>query len=119
MMLAERLLAEPGEFSSSYNFGPGDDDAWPVERIATKLVSLWGEGASWVCDSAPGVHEAHFLRLDASKAHAELGWRPLLKIADAIEWTTAWYQAWRRGADMRQETQAQIADYEKELAEAV
>ncbi len=35
IMLAEQLLAERVEFASSFNFGPSDDDAWPVGRIAT------------------------------------------------------------------------------------
>ncbi len=115
MMLAEQLLAERAQFASAFNFGPRDDDAWPVERIATAAAKMWGEGASWVCDGAPSVHEAHFLKLDASRAHAELGWKPRLRIDQALEWTMSWYLAWRQGADMRQESQAQIAAYEELL----
>ena len=100
------------QFASSFNFGPGDEDAWPVDRIATKLAHLWGNGASWKCDSAPGVHEAHFLRLDASKARVEIGWQPILGIEVALEWTMAWYSAWKRSADMRKETLSQIALYD-------
>lgn len=115
MMLAERLLAQRVQFASSFNFGPGDEDAWPVEQIATKLASMWGDGGSWESDAAPSVHEAHVLRLDTSKARAELGWRPLLGIEVALAWTMAWYSAWREGADMRQETLSQIALYEERL----
>lgn len=115
MLLAEHLLAGHAQFASAFNFGPGDDDAWPVERIATKLAGLWGDGASWVCDSAPAVHEAHFLRLDSSKARAELHWRPRLGIEAALEWTIAWYRAWRQGANMARLTQEQIASYEEIL----
>jgi CDP-glucose 4,6-dehydratase len=53
--------------------------------------------------------------LDASKARAELGWQPRLRIEAALEWTMAWYRAWQQGAEMRQETQAQIAAYEELL----
>jgi CDP-glucose 4,6-dehydratase len=53
--------------------------------------------------------------LDASKARAELGWQSRLRIEAALEWTMAWYRAWEQGADMRQQTQQQIDDYEELL----
>jgi CDP-glucose 4,6-dehydratase len=62
-MLAEKLLAQDARFASSYNFGPSDEEIWPVERIATKLADMWGEGASWVTDRDPSEHEYHVLRL--------------------------------------------------------
>ena len=114
VLLAEELLAGRGEFATAFNFGPGDEDAWAVERIATKLAGMWGEGASWVCD-LPTVHEAHVLRLDSSKARSELGWRPRLEIETALEWTMDWYRGWHRDADMRRVTQEQIAAYEELL----
>jgi len=111
--LAEKLLAEPAQVSSSFNFGPGDDDAWPVERIATKLADIWGDSASWYCDGAPTLHETHSLRVDSSRAREELGWKQHLRIETALEWTMDWYRAWQCGADMKQETLAQIAKYEE------
>jgi CDP-glucose 4,6-dehydratase len=58
------------------------------------------------------VHEDHILRLDASKARAELGWQPKLKIETALEWTTAWYQAWKLGENMAEFTRKQIEEYQ-------
>jgi CDP-glucose 4,6-dehydratase len=113
MMLAEQLLAQHAKFASSYNFGPSDDDIWSVERIATKVVDLWGDGASWVRDAFPSLHEDHVLRLDASKAHFELGWRPRLRIETALEWTMAWYRAWNQGDNMAEFTRKQIVAYEE------
>ena len=113
MMLAQELLAQPARFASAYNFGPSDDDVWPVERIATKLVRMWGDGASWIRDSVPSVHEDQVLRLDASKARVELGWKPRLGIEAALEWTTEWYRAWNQGDNMAKFTEKQIAEYER------
>jgi CDP-glucose 4,6-dehydratase len=113
MLLAEKLLAQERQFATAFNFGPSDEDAWPVERIATKLVKLWGKDASWIRDAIPGLHEDHTLRLDSSKARAELGWQPRLKIESALEWTMDWYGSWQRGVAMEQETMAQIARYEQ------
>lgn len=113
ILLAEKLLEAPAEFCSSFNFGPNDVDAWPVERIATKLAEMWGEGASWMRDSAPGVHEHRTLTLDTSKARKQLGWQPRLGIEANLEWTMQWYRDWQQGADMNQSTLAQIARYEQ------
>jgi CDP-glucose 4,6-dehydratase len=112
IMLAERLLEKQTEFASSFNFGPSDDP-WPVERIANKLVELWGDGATWTRDSDPSLHEDHYLRLDASRARTELGWRPRLGIERALEWTVNWYRGLQQGADMGRVTQAQIAAFEQ------
>jgi len=113
ILLAEKLLSGRAQFATAYNFGPRDEDAWPVERIALFVAEIWGENASWVRETGPSVHEAHYLRLEASKAHAELGWKPCLTIQEALQWTTSWYRAWVDGADMRQTTLAQIAAYEE------
>lgn len=111
--LAERLLASEGPCASAYNFGPHDDDAWPVERIANKLAEIWGDGASWRLDSDTGAHESNYLRLDASRARIELGWQPRLKIAAALELTAVWYRAWNQGENMAEFTANQISGYEK------
>ena len=110
--LAERLLAGEQAFAAPWNFGPFDDDAWPVERIAETMAIRWGNGASWVVDRAPSVHEAGYLKLDASKARALLDWTPRLRLQTALEWVVDWYQAWNAGADMQAFTRNQIAAYE-------
>ena len=110
--LAEKLLSAPEQFCSAFNFGPDGEDAWTVERIATKLAAMWGGSASWIRDSVPGVHEHHTLTLDTSKARRQLGWRPRLGIEANLEWTLKWYRNWQQGADMNRESVAQIAQFE-------
>lgn len=110
--LAERLLAGEAQFASAFNFGPASDEAWPVERIATKLAGLWGEGGSWTSNSLPNVHEAYSLKLDSSKARTVLHWQPRFGIERALEWTVDWYRAMQRGESMRHVTAEQIALYE-------
>jgi CDP-glucose 4,6-dehydratase len=115
ILLAEKLLTGQSEFASAFNFGPADGDAWPVERIATTLVNLWGNGASWISDATPSVHEANYLRLDSSKARSKLGWEPQLGIESALEWTVSWYQTWNSNGDLLHATRDQIAAYDKLL----
>lgn len=109
--LAERLLAGQVEFADAWNFGPWDDDAWPVERIADAMVKRWGGGASWTTDHAEKVHEAGYLKLDSSKARARLKWEPRLRLQTALEWLVDWYQAWNSEAEMHEFTVGQIGRY--------
>ncbi|MBK8118865.1 MAG: CDP-glucose 4,6-dehydratase [Sulfuritalea sp.] len=51
------------------------------------------------------------LRLDASRAGAELGWQPRWKLGTALRRTIEWYRAWARQRGMRAETLAQLDDY--------
>lgn len=110
--LAEQLLLNRPEAAAAFNFGPSEADAWPVERIANKLAALWGAGARWVQDDAPSVHEAQYLKLDSSKARAELGWRPRLDLETALEWTLDWYRQWQASGDLAAASREQIARYE-------
>jgi CDP-glucose 4,6-dehydratase len=113
IILAEHLLARQPSAASAFNFGTSEDDAWLVERIADRLVGLWGSGASWIRDNTPSVHEAHYLKLDSSKARAELGWRARLDLDTALHWTLHWYRSRTSGADMAAATRLQIAQYEE------
>lgn len=110
-LLAEQMLQGRADCATAFNFGPGHDDEWPVERIAAKLAALWGDGASWTSDTGLSVHEAHFLKLDSSKARAELHWRPRFNTETALEWTLDWYRACDMQQDMRRMTEEQIAAY--------
>jgi CDP-glucose 4,6-dehydratase len=114
--LAEHLLTpESAHYATAYNFGPSDDDARPVEWIAEKMAGFWGNDANWVLDPDLGVHEAGYLKLDASRARADLNWTPHLHLETTLEWLVKWYRAWQAGADMHAYTLAQINAYEKLL----
>jgi CDP-glucose 4,6-dehydratase len=111
--LAEHLLAGRVEAASAFNFGPSEDDAWPVERIANRLANMWGPDAAWVQDNAASVHEAHYLKLDSSKSRADLEWRPRLNLETALEWTVEWYWKWQCSAELAAETRDQIHRYDQ------
>jgi CDP-glucose 4,6-dehydratase len=111
LQLAERLCAAPREFAEGWNFGSNEEDAVPVETIVSTMARLWGPPAGWTADKGPHPHEAHFLKLDSTKARARLGWRPRLPLQTALEWTVRWYKKQAQGADARQLTLAQIERY--------
>ena len=111
LVLAERLWHEPEKFSEGWNFGPCDEDVVSVREIVTRMAELWGEGASWRGDEHTHPHEATYLKLDASKARARLGWRPVWRLEETLERTVSWHRAWLRGGDMRAWCLREIAEY--------
>lgn len=113
LTLAERLWESGAPFASGWNFGPRDEDARPVSWIVDRLAALWGQGAGWELDKRQHPHEAHYLKLDCSRARADLGWSPRLGLPLALEWVAEWYRAFRDGGDVRALTLAQIARYER------
>ena len=116
LMLAEQLATGRAAFASSWNFGPVEADAKPVAWIADHLMAGWGHGAAWTRDANAHPAEAPVLRLDATKAATELGWRPALPLSDGLDWTVEWYQAWHRGDDLARVTRSQISRYEEWLS---
>jgi CDP-glucose 4,6-dehydratase len=112
LTLAEQLSEDAPKFASGWNFGPADSDARPVSWIAEKLVCSWGDNASWHQDETTHPHEAHFLKLDASKAKALLNWHPVLPLNQALEWIVEWYRGYQASADLRKLTCSQIERYD-------
>ncbi len=108
LLLAEKLAEDVCRFGCGWNFGPAEADARPVAWIADALVHSWGGGASWVRDAAEHPPEAHFLKLDASKARLHLGWQPCLPLPQALEWIVAWYRSFQSDKDLRLFTWQQI-----------
>ncbi len=112
MLLAARMWDEP-TLAEGWNFGPMDLDVWTVEQVVREAVAHWG-GGSYEVDPAATLHEAHWLRLDPSKAVIDLGWKPRLSVSGAIGWSMEWYRAHAAGAgadELRELTLRQIRDY--------
>ena len=94
--------------------GRDDDDAKPVQWIVEQYTQLWGEGASWTIDQAEHPHEAHYLKLDCSKARLRLDWQPKWSLAQALEYITAWHKAHLLEKNMREFSLSQIAAYQEQ-----
>ncbi|HEX4509395.1 MAG TPA: CDP-glucose 4,6-dehydratase, partial [Burkholderiaceae bacterium] len=116
LALAQRLWQDGDAVAEAWNFGPRDDDARPVHWIVQRLAAQWGEGAQWQLDERVHPHEAHFLKLDISKARARLGWQPRWNLDEALARIVRWHQSWREGAAARALCLQQIDDYSVTLA---
>ena len=111
LLLAEKLYTQGVAYAEGWNFGPADEDAKPVQWIVEQLKQQWGEGASWQLDGGEHPHEAHYLKLDCSKAKMRLDWQPRWHLGHTLEMIVAWQQAWLAKKDMRSFTLKQIEQY--------
>lgn len=113
LCLASYQFINSAHGAEAWNFGPSSGDTRTAAQVAELVVRGWGAGR-WVSadsDSA-APHEAGLLKLDSSKAHARLSWRPVYSADEGIAHTVAWYRAAiQPGFDALAFTRRQIDDY--------
>jgi CDP-glucose 4,6-dehydratase len=111
LVLAEKLYTHGKAFAEAFNFGPAEEDAKPVQWIVEQIMQKWGEGASWQIVSGSHPHEANYLKLDCSKAHALLGWKQRWNLSHALQTIIDWHKAHQSGQELRVLCIEQIKNY--------
>ena len=112
MILVQHLFEKGTQFNGGWNFGPRDEDAWPVQDVIDCLVDYWGEPAVWKQDEAEQPHEARSLKLDISKARQFLQWSPKWGLDQTISYISQWHSQYQQSADMRKVSLNQIQSYQ-------
>jgi len=100
LLLGGLMHEEGAKYSNPWNFGPNDESIITVEELVKLVIKHWGSGA-YTIDTSSHPHETGFLKLDASKARALLGWKPIYDVYEAAEKTINWYKIFYNG--MRKE----------------
>lgn len=111
LILAAKLFTEGSKYTGAWNFGPEDKDAKNVEWVTRTICKLWEEGASFSVDTNPQPHEANYLKLDCSKAKAELNWSPIWDIQTTLASIVDWNKSYLKEENMRKVTEQQIETY--------
>ena len=118
LMLAARLYESGQDFSGAWNFGPDDRGAKPVEWLVERLCAEWGRSASYSIGETEQPHEAHYLKLDCSKARAGLDWHPRWDLGKAVDSIIEWTRAYEQGRDVKEVCLKQIEEYSNTSPEA-
>jgi CDP-glucose 4,6-dehydratase len=92
LQVAQLMCQDKGhDLPTSWNFGPNDSNAVPVEKLVSLLAAHW-PGVQWKTDKGNHPHEAGFLKLDSSRAKYYLGWQPIWEIDRTAQMTMDWYR---------------------------
>lgn len=116
LTLAAKLYTDGANYAQAWNFGPDDNDAQNVEWITKNICELWGEGAKYEIDTNPQPHEANYLKLDCSKAKAELNWQPNWDIRKTLASIVEWNKAFLNAENIREVSYSQIAEFYKTIS---
>ena len=92
-----------------WNFGPNPGEELPVSDVVELFQAGWdGKPHVKFGKRDPGEHEAGLLRVDATKAKIELGWRPCTDNRGAVALAVEWFRLQREGGDARELTSRHI-----------
>ena len=99
------------KYAEAWNFGPEEYDTKSVEWIVNKMSEIWESEVCWGYDEGDHPHEANYLKLDCSKAHNILLWRPKWSLDEALNKIVEWHRVELNGYNVRQITLNQINEY--------
>lgn len=111
LILTQALYRHGSAFASSWNFGPRYEDNRAVQEVVELLISGWSQSVRWEKEGLEQPHEANLLKLDCSKACAQLGWFPKWNLENAVQKIIEWQTAYQEKKDMRETSLVQIHAY--------
>jgi CDP-glucose 4,6-dehydratase len=101
--------------SSAWNFGPNECNEKSVLQLVEGLCSRWSDKADFLVDQTRQPHEAHYLKLDSTKARTYLGWRPIWNLDRALDLIVEWANIYREKGNIMDICIKQIEDYMREV----
>ena len=113
LLVGQKLLEGRKEFGGAWNFGPSDDSAIRVLDVLKSAKRYWDKIEFKIGSDTDQPHEANLLKLDCSKAHALLGWKPVWDSETAFEKTVKWYKNFYENGTI--DTEQNLNDYVKEM----
>lgn len=91
LFLGQKLLEKDKRAAEGWNFGPDDNSTLSVEEVVKLVNKSWPE-VKYEIKASDVLHEAKLLKLDCSKAHYYMGWKPAWSGEEAVKRTALWYK---------------------------
>lgn len=115
LWLGVLMARDPKRYVSAYNFGPhGGARGVTVEEVVRTILDAWpADRSRLIVEADRSGAESGLLRLDCSRAEAELGWRAAWDLGQTLHRIVEWYRAYYREpeADVFELTARQIDAY--------
>jgi CDP-glucose 4,6-dehydratase len=112
LALAQALVQTPARAPRAVNFGPEASSFCTVREVVEAFSTRFSGRPGWRQEAAAQPKEAAALTLASTLAHDVLSWQPRLNVGDSLSWTADWYRAHAAGENMKQYSEAQIAQYQ-------
>lgn len=109
--LAQKLSQGGSLYATGWNFGPDEGDEKSVEWITEEMIKKWNSKVRVSKSSEYSPYEAHYLKLNCSKAEEELKWRPKLNISEALDYIVEWYKQKDLDLAVKDIVRSQILNY--------
>lgn len=118
-LLLGALLTKDRKYRSAWNIGPDDDSVPTVADVVEGILQRWPSKTRLVIEQDRTQREAKLLRLDCSKAHDQLGWRPAWSIERTLDAIVSWYRDFYSAGpkDMYAVATRQIEEYVQSAVE--
>lgn len=91
LFLGAHMYGDPLRYSEGWNFGPDPESYVTVRELVEIFTASYGKGAAKYAEYT-SLHEADLLTLDSTKARQHLGWKPVLNLRQALEFTARHYR---------------------------
>jgi len=112
LLLGQRLLEGKEECSGAWNFGPDVEGHRNVLSVVKELQSHWSRIDYQLATDERNPHEANLLKLDCSKVHASLDWRPVWSSSTTFGNVVKWYREFYESN--RVLSKEQLSEYTKD-----
>ncbi len=95
LQLAKLLKNNNDLHGEAFNFGPPQDQNYPVENLIEEMSMHW-ENVKWqvIDKNKEKYYESGLLKLNCDKALTYLSWRPTLNFYETVKFTTEWYKSY-------------------------
>ena len=117
LKVGQKLIENPVEYSTSFNFGPHISANKTVFEVVKRLVDYYGKGQVVDASDPNAVHENTLLNLDVTKAYVMLQWEAKWGLQEAIEKTVDWYKEALNSDDMYDFCVKQILEHGEHIAQ--
>jgi CDP-glucose 4,6-dehydratase len=116
LVLGQSLYEHGHGSSGSWNFASPEQGAISERELAERFLQSWGAEVPFASTNDP-PGEAHSFILNTGKAQAQLGWRAIFELDEAIAWTVEWYRAFYADpASAWRTTEEQVQQYMKRIS---
>jgi CDP-glucose 4,6-dehydratase len=111
LVLGQKLLQGDRAAVAAWNFGPSAEANRTVAEVLALMRARWPQFV-WEQGRGNQPHEAKLLCLDSSKAEADLSWRSVWRIEEALGATAEWYQQYHEKGNIvsKQQLSAYVGD---------